>query len=93
MNTVYTSKMLLNEFMAERHALGFNYKTGEGIIKRFLNGFTEPDDGNIEFTKEYVLEHTRRKLNQCDNTVLRDVCAVNCCAEHIMAGIAEVLSK
>jgi integrase len=78
MNTVYTSKRLLEEFMTERHALGFNYKTDESAIRRFLNGFTEPIDGNIEFTKEYVLEHTRRKLNQCDNTVLRDVCAVNC---------------
>jgi integrase len=78
MNTVYTSKRLLEEFMVERHALGFNYKTGKGAVKRFLSNFTESANGEIEFTKEYVLENTRRKPNQCDNTVLRDVCAVNC---------------
>lgn len=81
MNTVYTSQRLLEEFVAERHALGFSYKSGEGAIRRFLDGFSEPSDGKIEFTKEYVLEHTRRKLNQCDNTVLREVCAVNCFLE------------
>lgn len=84
MNTVYTSARLLEEFMAERHALGFSYKTGEGAVRRFLKGFIEPADGKIEFTKEYVLEHTRRKLNQSDNTVLRDVCAVNCFLDFVI---------
>lgn len=78
MSEIRTSKKLLQEFMAERHALGFNYKTGEGSIRRFLKNFNEPPDGKIEFTKEYVLENTKRKLNQSDNTVLRDVCAINC---------------
>lgn len=78
MNTTHTSQRLLEEFLAERHALGFSYKSDEGAVRRFLNGFTEPADGKLEFTKEYVLEHTRRKPNQSDNTVLREVCAVNC---------------
>ena len=77
MIAAYTSQKLLEEYMAERHALGFIGKTDEGSIRRFLRGFAEPSDGKIEFTKEYVLEHTRRKLNQSDNTVLRDVCAIN----------------
>ena len=40
--------------MAERHALGFSLKTDEGCIRRFLQDFAEPDDGEISFTKEYV---------------------------------------
>jgi len=31
-----------------------------------------------------VIEHTRRKLNQSDNTVLRDVCAVNCFLDFVI---------
>ena len=52
-----TSKMLLEQYMAERHALGFSLKTDEGCIQRFLQDFAEPDDGEISFTKEYVLSH------------------------------------
>lgn len=52
-----TSKMLLEQYMAERHALGFSLKTDEGCIRRFLQDFAEPDDGEISFTKEYVLDH------------------------------------
>lgn len=48
-----TSKMLLEQYMAERHALGFSLKTDEGCIRRFLQDFAEPDDGEISFTKEY----------------------------------------
>lgn len=50
-----TSKMLLEQYMAERHALGFSLKTDEGCIRRFLQDFAEPDDGEISFTKEYAL--------------------------------------
>lgn len=78
MNMGYTTQDLLKEFMAERHALGFNYKSGECSIKRFIRNFKEPADGNIEFTKEYVLEHTHRQPNQSNNTVLRYISAVNC---------------
>ncbi len=53
-----TSKMLLEQYMAERHALGFSLKTDEGCIRRFLQDFAEPDDGEISFTKEYVLDQT-----------------------------------
>ncbi|MDD6522571.1 MAG: hypothetical protein PUF35_10980 [Subdoligranulum sp.] len=42
-----TSKMLLEQYMAERHALGFSLKTDEGCIRRFLQDFAEPDDGDI----------------------------------------------
>ena len=49
-----TSKMLLEQYMAERHALGFSLKTDEGCIRRFLQDFAEPDDGEISFTKEYA---------------------------------------
>ena len=51
-----TSKMLLEQYMAERHALGFSLKTDEGCIRRFLQDFAEPDDGEISFTKEYDYE-------------------------------------
>lgn len=78
MNGVYAKEQLLADFMAERHALGFDYHTGEGSVKRFLKNYTSPADGNHEFTKKYVLENTKRQLNQCNNTVLRDVAAVNC---------------
>lgn len=78
MNAEYTSQRLLCEFMDERHALGFSYKTGEKVIRRFLKDFPEPSDGKIEFCKDYVLAHTVRKPNQSTNTVLRDVCATNC---------------
>ncbi|WP_276326130.1 tyrosine-type recombinase/integrase [Pseudobacteroides cellulosolvens] len=64
--------------MAERHALGFIYKSGECSIKRFLRDFKEPADGNTEFTKDYVLEHIHRQPNQSVNTVRRYVSAVNC---------------
>ena len=49
-----TSKMSLEQYMAERHALGFSLKTDEGCIRRFLQDFAEPDDGEISFTKEYL---------------------------------------
>ena len=68
-----TSKMLLEQYMAERHALGFSLKTDEGCIRRFLRDFAEPDDGVISFTKEYVLNHIGNRLNVQTNTILRDV--------------------
>ena len=46
-----TSKMLLEQYMAERRALGFSLKTDEGCIRRFLQDFVDPDDGDISFTK------------------------------------------
>lgn len=72
-----TAWSLLDEFIAERHALGYKYKTDEGVIRRFLKDFPDPGDGNLEFTKEYVLAHTQRKMNCKTNTVLRDISAVN----------------
>ena len=72
-----TSKMLLEQYMAERHALGFSLKTDEGCIQRFLRDFAEPDDGVISFTKEYVLSHMGNRLNVQTNTILRDVSAIN----------------
>ena len=72
-----TSKILLEQYMAERHALGFSLKTDEGCIRRFLRDFAEPDDGVISFTKEYVLNHIGNRLNVQTNTILRDVSAIN----------------
>ena len=72
-----TSKMLLEQYMAERHALGFSLKTDEGCIRRFLQDFAEPDDGEISFTKEYVLDHIGNRRNLQTNTILRDVSAIN----------------
>lgn len=72
-----TSKMLLEQYMAERHALGFSLKTDEGCIRRFLRDFAEPDDGVISFTKEYILNHIGNRLNVQTNTILRDVSAIN----------------
>lgn len=77
MDSAYTAQRLFDEFMAEKRALGFKYKTGEGTIRRFIREFENPEDGNIEFTKEYVLKHSCRKLNQKDNTVLRDAASIN----------------
>lgn len=39
-----TAKMLLEQYMAERHALGFVSKTDEGCIRRFLRDYKEPED-------------------------------------------------
>jgi len=78
MSHPYTSARLFEEFILERRALGYIFKTDEGSIRRFLQNFVEPVDGIIEFTKEYVLENTKRKANQSDNTVMRDISAINC---------------
>lgn len=72
-----TSEMLLEQYMAERHALGFSLKTDEGCIRRFLRDYVDPDDGRIEFTKEYVVQHIGNRLNQKTNTILRDISAIN----------------
>ena len=72
-----TAKILLEQYMAERHALGFVSRTDEGCIRRFLRDYKEPEDGKIVFTKEYVLGHIGTGLNQKTNTVLRDVSAIN----------------
>ena len=52
-----TAKLLLEQYMAERHALGFVGKTDRDCIRRFLQDYAEPEDGNVEFTKDYVLQH------------------------------------
>lgn len=78
MNASVTVQKLLEEFMEERHALGYSYKTGEKTIRRFLSDYVAPKNGEIEFTKEYVLEHIQREPNQCNNTVLRKIEAINC---------------
>ena len=50
-----TSAVLLEQYLAERHALGFSLKTDEGCLRRFLRNYPEPDDGKIVFTKEFVI--------------------------------------
>ena len=77
MNGIVTVWSLLEDFLAERHALGYRYKTDEGAIRRFLKDFPEPAGESLEFTKEYVLSRTQRKPNQKTNTVLRDISAIN----------------
>jgi integrase len=78
MNKGYTITKLFDEFVAERQALGYVGTTSNGAIRRFLRNFTTSTDGTIEFTKEYVMENVKQKPNQSDNTVLRDVSAINC---------------
>lgn len=58
-------------------ALGLCLKTDEGCIRRFLQDFVDPDDGDISFTKEYVLSHIGNRRNMQTNTILRDVSAIN----------------
>ena len=75
-----TSKMLLEQYMAERHALGFSLKTDEGCIRRFLQDFAELDDGEISFTKEYVLNHigNRRNLQTNSSAFLISFVSLTC---------------
>lgn len=72
-----TAMQLLDDYLAERHALGFVAKTDEGCIRRFLQDYIDPVDGNVEFSKEYVLQHIGNRLNQEPNTVQREASAVN----------------
>lgn len=72
-----TSHILLEQYMAERHALGFSGKTDEGCIRRFLERYAEQEDGVIEFQKEYVLQQLENRRNRTTNTLLRDVSAIN----------------
>ena len=72
-----TAKLLLEQYMAERHALGFVGKTDRDCIRRFLQDYAEPENGNVEFTKDYVLRHIGNRLNQKVNTVLREASAIN----------------
>lgn len=79
MNTVLSpsAQELLTAFMAEKRALGFSYRTEEGAIRRFLSDFVEPNNGKLEFTKEYVLGHIGNKLNQQSNTVRWEAGTIN----------------
>lgn len=88
-----TAKMLLEQYMAERHALGFVSKTDEGCIRRFLRDYKEPEDGKIVFSKEYVLEHIGTGLNQKANTVLRDVSAINGFLNLVQANVNTIYIK
>lgn len=68
-----TSAVLLEQYLVERHALGFSLKTDEGCLRRFLRNYPEPDDGKIVFTKEFVMAQVEGHLNRQKNTILRDV--------------------
>ncbi len=72
-----TSAVLLEQYLVERHALGFSLKTDEGCLRRFLRNYPEPDDGKIVFTKEFVMAQVEGHLNRQKNTILRDVSAIN----------------
>lgn len=72
-----TSAVLLEQYLAERHALGFSLKTDEGCLRRFLRNYPEPDDGKIVFTKEFVMAQIEIYMNRQTNTILRDVSAIN----------------
>ena len=72
-----TSAVLLEQYLAERHALGFSLKTDEGCLRRFLRNYPEPDDGKIVFTKEFVMAQIETYMNRQTNTILRDVSAIN----------------
>lgn len=71
------SAELLEQYLAERHALGFSLKTDEGSLRRFLRNYSESDDGKIVFTKEFVMAQIEKNLNRQTNTILRDVSAIN----------------
>lgn len=71
-----TSKMLLEQYMAERHALGFSLKTDEGCIRRFLQDFAEPDDGEISVYKRICFRPYWKQTDLQTNTILRDVSAI-----------------
>lgn len=72
-----TSAMLLEQYLSERRALGYSLKTEEGRLRRFLRNYPEPENGNIEFTKEFVMAQLGNHLNRHTNTILRDVSAIN----------------
>lgn len=72
-----TAIQLLGDYIAERRALGFVAKTDEACIRRFLNDYADAEDGNVEFSKEYVLQHVGNRLNLTPNTVHREASAVN----------------
>lgn len=56
-----TATLLLDQYMAERHALGYVGKTDRNCIRRFLQDYKEPENGEINFTKDYVLQPKFRK--------------------------------
>ncbi len=72
-----TAELLLEQYLNERHALGYGLKTDEGCIRRFLRNYPEPADGKIVFTKEFVMAQIEGYLNRHTNTILRDVSAIN----------------
>lgn len=72
-----TALQLLDDYLTERHALGFVAKTDEACIRRFLQDYVDPTDGKVEFSKEYVLKHIGNRLNQKPNTVQREASAIN----------------
>lgn len=72
-----TAEQLLEQYMDERQALGFVGKTDRDCIRRFLQDYENPEDGNVEFTKEYVLGHIGNRLNQKASTVQREASAIN----------------
>ena len=72
-----TTEQLLEQYMDERQALGFVGKTDRDCIRRFLQDYENPEDGNVEFTKEYVLGHIGNRLNQKASTVQREASAIN----------------
>lgn len=77
MSEIMTAQRLLEEYMTERHALGYVAETDEACIRRFLRHFHEPSDGCIAFTKEYVTSHIGHTLNQKPSTISREACAIN----------------
>jgi len=72
-----TAMQLLEDYLAERHALGFTAKTDENCIRRFLQDYVDPEVGNVEFSKEYVLQHVGNRLNLTPGTIQREASAVN----------------
>ena len=68
---------LLEQYIAERRALGFRFQTNEKYLRRFMKDYPESPDGKIIFTKEYVLSHIENGLNRHANTVHRYAGAIN----------------
>ena len=53
------------------------FGNGRRLSAPLLRNYSEPDNGRIEFTKEFVMAQLGDHLNRHTNTILRDVSAIN----------------
>lgn len=77
MGEIITLQMLGEEFIAEKKALGYKFISDSGIIRRFIRKYTAETNGDINLSKEAVLEYTKKLFNQTDSTVCRNITVIN----------------